>query len=265
MDSTVTMAGYITVNPVPGVSLSITDVNCNGGSDGTATAIPSGGTPGYSWLWDDPGNQITSTAAGLIAGIYSVTITDTNGCTVTGFDTINEPALLIGFLDITNETALNANDGSAWVIAIGGTPPHSYLWMPGLLTSDSITGLAAGTYTVTITDANGCTFVDSATVNSGTVGISGFDIDRTIKLYPNPTTGKFILQFGPTYPKNLVITVLNLIGEVITKIENENPTYNKMRHASSLQIDLSSEVNGLYFIKIQTHNRIITRKIILNR
>ncbi|MCB0397241.1 MAG: gliding motility-associated C-terminal domain-containing protein [Flavobacteriales bacterium] len=164
------------------VSDSHTDVNCKGGNDGTGTVSPSGGTPGYTYLWAN--GQTTATATGLVAGNHQVTITDANGCTGPGTVTVtvNEPnADLTAATNVTNALCKGASDGTATVNPAGGTPTYTYLWNNGQ-TTQTATGLSAGTYQVTVTDANGCTNVSvvSATVGEPTVlALAGSEIQST--------------------------------------------------------------------------------------
>ncbi|MBW8049652.1 MAG: T9SS type A sorting domain-containing protein [Cytophagales bacterium] len=255
----VTITQPVAISIGPEVS---TDLSCFGSNDGTITITASGGTATLNYSIDS-GATFTNTTGNftsLTTGTYNVMVQDANNCTQPGSTlTITEPTAItappISFTDDTNSSGV----GTATIFVSGGTPSYTYSWAPFGGTDSIATGLTAGIYTVTVIDNNGCILLDTVIVDNITGISQSTTTGYNIRLYPNPTTGKFILQFGK-YPKNLVITVLNLLGEVITKIENENPTfYNKF------EIDLSSEANGLYFIKIQTATRIITRKIILDR
>jgi hypothetical protein len=129
-------------------------VSCYGESDGQATVVASGGTPPYSYLWSD--GQTTATATGLSAGIYTVTVTDANDCETECEVEILEPEELVCEIeDVEHVSCYGEADGQATVVASGGTPPYSYLWSDGQTTATA-TGLSAGTYTVTVTDANDC-------------------------------------------------------------------------------------------------------------
>lgn len=148
----------------PTASTSITNVLCNGDTDGSASVTVSGGTSPYTYLWDDPGSQTTSTASNLGAGTYTVTITDASGCTVTETVTVNEPAALAATLNSTNTTCGMVN-GFAVADVTGGTPNYSYAWDdPSAQTSVGAVGLAAGIYNLIVTDGNGCTTTASVTI-----------------------------------------------------------------------------------------------------
>lgn len=146
------------------IASNVTNVNCNGLSNGQATVSVSGGTPPYSYLWSN--GATTATAGNLSAGTYSVTVTDANGCEDTAMVTITEPpALSVTATATTSGTCSNTTDGAVSVSASGGTPPYSYHWSNGA-TGTSISNLPAGAYSVTVTDAHGCTGTSSATVQS---------------------------------------------------------------------------------------------------
>ncbi|MBI3501665.1 MAG: gliding motility-associated C-terminal domain-containing protein [Bacteroidetes bacterium] len=146
----------LTTNP------SQNNVSCNGGINGDATATVSGGTPNYTYSWTN--GQTTSTATGLAQGNYTVSITDANGCTATQTFLITEPAAITNSMTITQANC-SASNGDATSTPSGGTGTYTYIWSNGQTTSTA-TGLAAGFYTVTITDANGCTLTDVANVTN---------------------------------------------------------------------------------------------------
>ena len=141
-----------------------TNVSCNGGSNGTATVNVSGGTGTYTYSWS-PSGGTSATATGLIAGNYTVTVTDANSCTTTQSFTITEPsALSVTAGSQTNVSCNRGSNGSATVSVTGGTSGYTYLWSPSGGTSATATALSAGTYTCTVTDANGCTATQSFTI-----------------------------------------------------------------------------------------------------
>ena len=144
-----------------------TNVSCFGGSDGTIELTVSGGTPPYTYLWT--GGVTTQNRSNLTAGTYLVTITDANGCTSTGTQTITQPStyVVIGFTSVNVSCFLGSN-GSIDMNVTGGTSPYTYYWNGGVTTQDRI-NLTAGTYTVTVTDANGCTATGSRTITQPSV------------------------------------------------------------------------------------------------
>jgi len=130
------------------------NVLCNGGATGSATASPSGGTSPYTYAWTN-GNT-NATVSGLSAGTYTVNINDFDGCTATAAVTITQPVLLTATASVTSNASCNGeSNGSVSSTPSGGTSPYTYLWTGGY-TNSSVSGLSAGTYTVNITDNNGC-------------------------------------------------------------------------------------------------------------
>ncbi|MBL4754963.1 MAG: M4 family metallopeptidase [Flavobacteriales bacterium] len=141
-----------------------TNVTCNGGTDGSATVVVTGGSAPYDYSWNDPANQTNATANNLAPGTYSVTAADTSGCITTSTVTIGEPDVL-GLAESTTNASCGNADGIASVIVIGSTPAYTYLWSDAFgQTNASATGLSAGTYNVTVMDANGCTGIISMTL-----------------------------------------------------------------------------------------------------
>ncbi len=153
------------INPEIFLSFDVSDVLCHGDSTGSVFAIVSGGTPGYTYLWSPYGGT-GSLATNLIAGTYTLTVTDDVGCTKVSSVTVNEPdsAIYITIDSIADVLCYGDNTGSVYISVAGGTPPFTYLWSNGATTQD-ISNLITGLYIVTVTDANGCINIDSAFVN----------------------------------------------------------------------------------------------------
>ncbi len=137
---------------------------CYNDNSGTATVNVSGGTPPYTYAWT--GNvSNTNSASNLAAGSYTVTITDNNGCVVTNTISLTEPPQLqLQTISTADPACYGSCDGIISVSATGGTPSYSYVWSDGN-TSSSNTNLCSGSYSVTLTDNNGCTATNSYTLN----------------------------------------------------------------------------------------------------
>jgi large repetitive protein len=196
----------ITQPPVLTATSSSTNVTCNNGTNGTATATPSGGSPGYTYAWAPSGGN-ASTATGLGAGNYTCTITDANGCTTTQSVVITQPTALTATSAGTNVSCNGGTNGTAGVTASGGTPGYTYLWAPSGGNAASASGLSAGTYTCTITDAAGCTSTQQVSVTQPTALTMGFNATNvacnggntgSATAVPGGGTGTYTYAWAPT-------------------------------------------------------------------
>jgi len=142
------------------ISQSVTHVNCQGNNTGKISIVLDFGTPGYTYLWNN--GSTTSGLKDLNAGFYSVTVADANLCTVIKTYQITEPKILNASFVSFNETCGGKN-GSISVVASGGVTPYKYNRGLGNQTSPFFSKLTAGSYNISITDNNNCTF--SQTVN----------------------------------------------------------------------------------------------------
>ena len=161
------------------------DATCNGSANGSAAFSPA--QPGFTYLWNDPAAQTGAIATGLAAGTYSVTAANPLGCSITLPVTIGQPAALaIASMDVIDESCAGVGDGSVTANVTGGTPPYNYTWnVPG--NGPTVTG-AAGNYSVSVTDANGCTAVQ-ANASIGSLGQpniadAGADLVACMGQYP---------------------------------------------------------------------------------
>jgi len=196
----------VTINePVAAISLVITttDITCFGLNDGTATAIPSGGTPPYTYLWSvNAGSQTTSTANNLPLDTFSVTVTDTNGCIVQPGIIINEPLPLTTGIAFTDVSCFGGNNGTTTVIPSGGTTPYTYLWdaNAGNQTISTASNLIAGTYNVTITDTNGCTFDTLVVISEPLAPLSITTVVTSISCFGGNNGTATVFPSGGTPP-----------------------------------------------------------------
>lgn len=219
---------------------------CNGGT-GTIAIDIVGGTPAYNVIWSDGSTNDTLIGA---AGTYTVSITDAASCQATIVNlTITEPIALSTSAVATDETCPNCNDGTATATPVGGTAPYTYLWSDGQTTNPA-TGLTPGTYTVDITDANGC-FVTSSSVTVGedVTGITEL-ADYGVVIYPNPVVD--FLAIEATKGTITHITLLDASGKFIAELtKSDNVFTTDMRHLAK----------GLYKVVIQTTERTIVASV----
>jgi len=163
--------GCMTTSPVvvaQPAALTASNVNtptsCNGGSDGTATITPNGGTSTYNYFWSPSGGS-AATATGLAAGTYTCQVTDAHGCATFNVLTITQPTPLNASVSGTNVLCNGANNGTATANPNGGTPTYNYAWTPVGGSAATASNLAPGNYTCTISDSKGCLTTTSVTIS----------------------------------------------------------------------------------------------------
>ncbi|SDT10205.1 SprB repeat-containing protein [Winogradskyella sediminis] len=166
----------VTVTQPAAISTSgvATHVNCNGGSNGTVDLTVTGGTAPYTYAWSN--TATTEDMVGLMAGTYNVTVTDANGCTATTSVTVSQPAAISASGVATHVSCNGGSNGTVDLTVVGGTAPYTYAWSNTATTEDMV-GLISGTYSVTVTDANGCTATTSATVIEPTALVAASVVD----------------------------------------------------------------------------------------
>ncbi len=171
-----------------------TDVLCHGFSTGAINLTPNGGTPPYSYQWSS--GQTTQDLTNIPAGNYSVTITDYNSCTAIYSMTINEPPSYVSTqLNVTDVRCFGEVNGSIDLNISGGVPPYLIHWSNGAANED-INTLYSGWYFVTVTDAHGCTIVDSAYVNEP--GKLYADVTHNVIICINDTAHLYVSATGGT-------------------------------------------------------------------
>jgi gliding motility-associated-like protein len=158
-----------------------TSISCNGGSNGSATASGSGGTSPYTFAWSNSATTVITN--GLVAGTYTVTVSDVNSCTSTSSVTITQPTALTASIVVnTNVSCNGGSNGSATASGLGGTSPYTFVWSNSATTA-SITGVLAGTYTVTITDANNCTSTPTTTITEPGVLVTSIQVNQNVSIF----------------------------------------------------------------------------------
>jgi uncharacterized protein YjdB len=162
---------YTTASPII-LSTSVTNVLCRGAATGAIDLTVSGGVPGYTYDWSNNGPNDPDIdpqdLINVVAGSYVVTVTDAVGTTATATATITQPSTSVSLTGIiTKVSSPGGNNGAIDITVIGGTPGYTYVWSNGANTQD-IQNLTAGSYQVTVTDANGCTRTSSFDVTTNT-------------------------------------------------------------------------------------------------
>ena len=204
----------------------------------------------YTWTYDGHTGQF---ASNLCAGAYEVSVQDAAGCIVVENLSISSPTELIASTFVVDESIVGSYDGSITANVIGGVPPYTYVWdaASGNQTEQTATFLTAGTYSVTVTDANLCTVTASDTVNV-IVSISSAALSQSYFVYPNPTTGPLTIEVSSmNFTK---VTVCDVIGRELFIEENVNNT---------ISLNLKDFRPGVYLISLYTQDKVFMHKIIL--
>ncbi|MFH2095559.1 MAG: PKD domain-containing protein [Bacteroidota bacterium] len=230
-----------TVNNAGGASVVMTGwpVSCYGGSDGSASALVTGGTPPYTYAWSVAGTDTTQ--LGLSAGTYYFTVTDDNGCITIDSVIITEPAQLA--------VSVTTGNGTATANPSGGSGSYTYLWS-NTETTQTISGLPTGVYYVTVTDGNGCTAVDSASVIN--TGLTDNRINNVVYIYPNPTDGKITVDLNAQAGCRVEIT--DVTGRVVIA---------DLMAGNRKVYDLSGYGSGMYFVRLKYTGYESVHKIIV--
>lgn len=217
--------------------------------------------PDYMFSWtptshlDDP-SSANPTASSTITTTYVVTMTDACGTTLT--DSIRVDRIPGPSVAFTSLPASPGNPGSATAVASNGTSPYTYLWSTGDTTA-SINAYG-GNYTLTVTDALGCTVTSSVQIEGTTLGLDELAEAglRNFQVFPNPTQGLCTIHVDLIQPSAVVLRVFDLHGQLIYK-EKAAAT-----ERFESQIDLSSVSRGVYFIQLVSDQGQMSRRLILD-
>ncbi|HLP96644.1 MAG TPA: SprB repeat-containing protein [Saprospiraceae bacterium] len=188
---------------------------CTESATGSITVTVTGGTSPYTYTWHNPifqGNTLNN----LPAGSYDLTVTDHNGNTLTAGVELLDPAPVLLQMASTPHNAIPHN-GTASVTASGGTGQYSYVWNTGA-TDASISGLQAGSYTVTVTDSNGCTRLGTVTVDELVATGEPF-LSANIKVWPNPAHDQLTIELKQALPELLSMDILAADGRVLQRFQ----------------------------------------------
>jgi uncharacterized repeat protein (TIGR03803 family) len=238
------------------------NISCYGESDGSAFATATGGTSPYSYLWNDSKKQSADSATGLSAGKYSVTVTDSNGCTATASVTITQPlnALSIGIATQTNVDCKGNSSGNATAsVATGGTSPYIYKWTPIGGTNLTASDLSSGTYTITVTDSRNCTAATTVTITQPLSPLAVSIASKTNVNCRNNSTGSatanaatggtspYTYNWTPNGGTNLTASNLTAARYTVTVTDAHNctatDTVTITQPASILSVTIASDTN----------------------
>jgi hypothetical protein len=201
-----------------------------------AVASSSGGTPPYTYAWSN--GATNSSVSGLCAGTYNINVTDSKGCTSVDTVTITQPAALVVSIDSSGTASCT---DTLWATVTGGTPGYTFSWSSGQ-TTDTITGVCPGTYTVTVTDKNGCNEMQVVTVTAP-AGVMNLTNQEDIKLYPVPATSYLNVSIRQQGFDAQELMIYDITGR---QLLNQRIIPN----ATLVPINVSGLTTGTYFIKV---------------
>ena len=222
---------------------SVQDASCSGISDGSID-ISITSSASYTVLWTN--NLTDEDITGLPAGSYRITVSDSTGCKHTQTIEITEPDSLT-ISGIVEDVDPLLNNGSIDISVNGGTLPYTYLWSEGSTTED-ISSLSAGTYSVVVTDSAGC--MDSISFTVGVVGLSA-RAEQQIKLYPMPVDDQLYLDLGSSY--HIELEVQDITGRM---------WISKEVHGSLYKLDMKNLPDGFYILRLRTKVGYIHKKVL---
>ncbi|WP_373877013.1 SprB repeat-containing protein, partial [Neptunitalea chrysea] len=211
-------------------STSYTSALCNGSADGTIDLTVSGGNAPYIYSWSN--GAATEDLTGLVAGTYTAIVTDDSGCTTTAIVTITEPSLLVATSTSTNVSCNSDANGTIDLTVSGGDAPYSYDWS-NTATTEDLTGLAAGTYTVIVTDNNGCTVTETVVISEPTLLTATATADNTPQCIESTDGAATVIATGGTAPYSYLwdngettesATMLTIATHTVTVTDNNGCT-----------------------------------------
>jgi hypothetical protein len=245
-----TIVKYVSEPALLNLNATKNDVSCSGGNNGAISLNILGGVAPFEYAWSN--GESGSSIDDLTAGIYSVEVTDHNGCMGLMSFTINQPLAPLVVNAVLNPASNDiSEDGSIDITVTGGTPPYDYSWSNGTELQD-LDSLNPGNYTITITDAKGCALATTFTVEkaSSIEEIETFDLN----IYPNPTAEFTLLSSGNRHMNQIVIC--DISGKHIMT---------KYLDAANFKLETSDLTNGTYLLNIQIEGKLYVKRLVINR
>ncbi|MFM1930883.1 MAG: hypothetical protein RL226_186 [Bacteroidota bacterium] len=237
--------------------LSSTDPLCADDTNGSITVTATGGTPDYTYSIDGGTATSNPVFSGLAGGDYTIMITDANGCTMEEAASLTNPTAIDGSGVSVEESAVGAGDGSIDLTVSGGTGDYTFDWSgTGGFSADTedVNGLSGGSYTVIVTDENGCSWTSSFDV---TTGINELANGVGVALFPNPTTGLFTLNLTGLNGQNVNVVINDAQGRVVAQ-----EMLNAGRSEYVKNFDLTFAADGFYFMQVTVGGYATTLKVL---
>ena len=230
-----------------------TDPLCNGGDDGSILVSGEGGT-GLITFELGADSNVDGNFTGLDAGPYTVFATDANGCEADIAADVEDPAAIVITVDNTVDPD-NAPNGEVSVSVEGGTGDLGFNWdgPNGPYDTEDISGLTDGTYTLTVTDENGCT--ESEVVTLTTVGLTEVTGALTVSFMPNPTNGQLVMELGQAV-NDATLEVFDGAGRRVFRQES-------MNIVNRMPLDLGGLADGVYQVRVTVQDAMATQRVVV--
>jgi hypothetical protein len=241
---TATDTATVTEVPVIDPSAIITHVDCFGNSTGMLQGSFQGGTPNYNMLWNPGGIQGTQ-LNNVQAGIYTLTVTDGNGCQEMGTFEVTQPQALLASITESGYVLTVSNP-------TGGTSPYSYSWREQqqsaieLGVDPTYIVSADGIYYVQVTDANGCLATSNSFEFNEVTGLIALPTSAEIKIYPNPFREATTVDFGQRITE-ATIRIVDVYGKLIEVHE--------LIDTDKYVIERTNKASGVYFMEISINKQ----------
>jgi len=232
--------------------ISTTNEGCYGDANGAANLSVSGGTTPYAFHWSN--SATTQNLMNLAASNYSVTVTDSNACSVTVSGMVTQPDSITVIGTVTNATSFGASDGQIALTVTGGTSGYTYSWNSG--SGSDNTSLMAGNYCVTVSDAHNCTASDCFVVSQPN-GIS--ETPLTLKFVVYGSGDNLIIKAELNEFQQCAIQLRDVAGRLIYSSESMATSQ------VQLQISTSSISSGCYILSLVGEQGTASKKVVITR
>lgn len=242
------------------LSLTTDEISCFGENDGSVSAQAAGGAAGYSYLWSN--GATTPAIENLGAGDYKVTVTDATGCQIVQSASLAEPTAIFSNADAITPETIGQQNGSIEVTVTGGTQPYAFEWTNAagavVGNDEDLDGIGAGNYTLEVTDDNGCVALHVFTVQSVS-GVSQKLLEQSVNLYPNPTAGSVTVALDGIFTQTASIQIFDVTGKLAATFPGADLS------SGAFQMDVSSQADGVYLVRILIENGVVTKRLVVSK